>query len=383
MVRLGIDRIREFPALFRGRRLGLVTGASGLNSQLIGSVEALNDAWGLTLLFSPEHGLRGEMQPGQTAERFVDVRTGLPCVSLFGGGFNEEGGAAAAEGALEKLDAVVFDIQDAGSRYYTYASTLFYLMQACARRGKEVVVLDRPNPLGGLLLEGNTHRPENFSFIGRTPVPIRHGMTLGEMARFFQDRFHPECPLQVVPMEGWKREMYFEDTGLFFTPPSPNLPTLTSLSLYNGTCLFAGTNVSEGRVTTEPFTLVGAPWIDGGRLARRMNDVGLPGLRFAEAWFTPQFSKYQNVPCGGVRIHVTDARAVHGVNTGVHLLCAVRELFPEFAFRAPGPDGRWHIDIASGTDQLRRGEMSAEEICRAWAREAEAFRPTLEKYALY
>ena len=177
--------------------------------------------------------------------------------------------------------------------------------------------------------------------------------------------------------------MYFEDTGLFFTPPSPNLPTLTSLSLYNGTCLFAGTNVSEGRGTTEPFTLVGAPWIDGGRLARRMNDVGLPGLRFAEAWFTPQFSKYQNVPCGGVRIHVTDSRAVHGVNTGVHLLCAVRELFPEFAFRAPGPDGRWHIDIASGTDQLRRGEMSAEEICRAWAREAEAFRPTLEKYALY
>ena len=256
-------------------------------------------------------------------------------------------------------------------------------MQACARRGKEVVVLDRPNPLGGLLLEGNTHRPENFSFIGRTPVPIRHGMTLGEMARFFQERFHPECPLRVVPMEGWKREMYFEDTGLFFTPPSPNLPTLTSLSLYNGACLFAGTNVSEGRGTTEPFTLVGAPWIDGRRLARRMNDVGLPGLRFAEAWFTPQFSKYQNVPCGGVRIHVTDARAVHGVNTGVHLLCAVRELFPEFAFRAPGPDGRWHIDIASGTDQLRRGEMSAEEICRAWTREAEAFRPTLEKYALY
>ena len=159
MVRLGIDRIREFPALFRGRRLGLVTGASGLNSQLIGSVEALNDAWGLTLLFSPEHGLRGEMQPGQTAESFVDVRTGLPCVSLFGGGFNEEGGAAAAEGALEKLDAVVFDIQDAGSRYYTYASTLFYLMQACARRGKEVVVLDRPNPLGGPAAGGQYPSP--------------------------------------------------------------------------------------------------------------------------------------------------------------------------------------------------------------------------------
>ena len=383
MVRTGIDRLSEFPQLFGGKRIALATGASGLSSNLKSSVDCFMDIYGLSLLLSPEHGVRGELQAGVAAEDFVDSRTGVRCVSLFPGGFAEEGGLDAATRALEEVDIVAFDLQDAGSRYYTYASTLFYLMHACAKTGKPIVVMDRPNPLGGLRLEGNTHRDENLSFIGRTHVPIRHGMTMGELGRFFNGEYNIGCELHVAEMDGWKREMWYDDTGLPFTPPSPNLPTLDSVAVYNGTCLFEGTNVTVGRGTTEPFTLIGAPYIEGHKLAKRLNELKLPGLKFAEAWFTPWFAKYAGEVCGGVRIHVTDRKAVDGVRTGVTMMRAVQEMFPEFEFRAPIEGGRWHIDIASGTDELRRGIKTADEICSQWQAEAEAFRPTLEKYALY
>ncbi len=383
MVRTGIDRLGELSGLFEGKRIALATGASGLSKDLTSSVDCFMDTYGLSLLLSPEHGVRGELQAGVAAEDFVDSRTGVRCVSLFPGGFAEEGGLDAATRAVEKVDIVAFDLQDAGSRYYTYASTLFYLMHACAKTGTPIVVMDRPNPLGGERLEGNTHRDENLSFIGRTHVPIRHGMTMGELGRFFNGEYNIGCELHVAEMDGWKRSMWYDDTGLPFTPPSPNLPTLDSMAVYNGTCLFEGTNVTVGRGTTEPFTLIGAPYIDGYRLAKRLNELKLPGLKFAEAWFAPWFAKYAGVTCGGVRIHVTDRRAVDGVRTGVSMMRAVQDMFPEFTFREPNADGRWHIDIASGTDDLRRGILTAEEICEKWRAEAEAFRPTLEKYALY
>ena len=384
MVRTGIDRIAELGDIFAGRRIALATGASGLNAALRSSADCFAETYGLTLLLAPEHGVRGEKQPGEQVDDTVDARTGARCVSLFSGGFGGEGGLSAARRAAAQTDIVAFDIQDAGARYYTFASTLFYLMEACILEDRPLAVLDRPDPIGGILLEGNIHREENLSFIGRTRVPIRHGMTMGELARFFNGEYYGgRCRLHVVEMEGWKREMWYDDTGLPFTPPSPNLPTLDSLALYCGTCLFAGTNVSEGRGTTEPFSLIGAPYIDGHALADRLNDIGLPGVKFAEAWFIPQFSKYAGETCGGVRIHVTDRRAVRSVDTGVHMLCAIRDMFPEFGFRAPAPGGRWHIDIASGTDELRRGLLGAEEICRLWQAEVDAFRPTHEKYALY
>lgn len=384
MVRTGIDRLPELGDIFAGRRVALATGASGLNAELKSSVDCFYDTFGLELLMAPEHGVRGEKQPGEQVDDTVDRRTGVRCVSLFPGGFGEGGGLEAARRAVAGVDVAVFDIQDAGARYYTFASTLFYLMEACVLENRPLVVLDRPNPIGGVTLEGNTHREENLSFIGRTRVPIRHGMTMGELAWFFKGEYYgSRCRLHLVKMDGWKREMWYDDTGLPFTPPSPNLPTLDSLALYCGTCLFAGTNVSEGRGTTEPFSLIGAPFIDGHRLAERLNDIGLPGVRFAQSWFTPQFSKYAGEVCGGVRIHVTDRRAVRSVDTGVHMLCAIRDMFPEFAFRRPGHGERWHIDIASGTDELRLGEAGADEICRRWQAEADSFRGTLEKYALY
>ena len=383
MVLAGIDRIGDHRSLFEGKRMALVTGASGLTRELVSSVDRFIDTYGLALLLSPEHGVRGELQAGVAADDFVDGRTGIRCVSLFSGGFAEEGGLAAATRALAGVDIVAFDLQDAGSRYYTYASTLFYLMHAAKKAGVPVAVLDRPNPLGGVRLEGNTHRDENLSFIGRTHVPIRHGMTMGELGRFFNGEYNIGCELHVVEMAGWQRSMWYDDTGLMFTPPSPNLPTLDSMAVYNGTCLFEGTNVTVGRGTTEPFTLIGAPYIDGYRLAKRLNGLKLPGLVFAEAWFAPWFAKYTGQTCGGVRIHVTDRKSVDGVRTGVTMMRAVQDMFPEFEFRAPENGSRWHIDIASGTDELRRGILGAEEICEKWQAEAEAFRPTLEKYALY
>ena len=383
MVRTGIDRLSEFPQLFRGKRIALATGASGLSAQLKSSVDCFMEIYGLSLLLSPEHGVRGELQAGVAAEDFVDSRTGVRCVSLFPGGFAEEGGLDAATRALEEVDIVAFDLQDAGSRYYTYASTLFYLMHACAKTGTPIAVMDRPNPLGGLRLEGNTHRDANLSFIGRTHVPIRHGMTMGELGRFFNGEYNIGCELQGAEMDGWRRDMWYDDTGLPFTPPSPNLPTLDSMAVYNGTCLFEGTNVTVGRGTTEPFTLIGAPYIEGHKLAERLNELKLPGLKFAEAWFVPWYAKYAGEVCGGVRIHVTDRKAVDGVRTGVTMMRTVQDMFGEFEFRAPAEGGRWHIDIASGTDDLRMGPKTADEICAAWQAEAEAFRPTLEKYALY
>lgn len=383
MVRTGIDRLNELNELFAGKRIALATGASGLSSDYKSSADCFLDTYGLSLLLAPEHGVRGELQPGVQALDFTDERTGLRCVSLFSGDFGGEGGFSAAREAIGDIDIVAFDIQDAGSRYYTFASTLFYLMHACAAQNKPIVVMDRPNPLGGINLEGNTHRDENLSFIGRTHVPIRHGMTMGELARFFNGEYHIGCQLHVAKMDGWKREMWYDDTGLPFTPPSPNLPTLDSMALYNGTCLLEGINVSEGRGTTEPFSLVGAPYIDGYRLANRLNALELPGIHFAETWFIPQFSKCAGEVCGGVRIHIQDRRAIDGVATGVHMLCTIREMFPEFAFREPKPGERWHIDIASGTDELRRGLLTADEICARWQVEANNFRSTLEKYALY
>ena len=383
MVRLGIDRLAEYSELFAGKRIALLTGASGIDSELKSSVDCFIDTYGLSLLLAPEHGVWGELQPGEQAEDFIDPRTGIKCVSLFSGGFGGEGGLKAATKAVSQVDVVAFDIQDAGSRYYTFASTLFYLMHTCANADKPIVVLDRPNPVGGIKLEGNTHREENLSFIGRTHVPIRHGMTMGELARYFNGEYHIGCELYVAEMTGWKRHMWYDETGLFFTPPSPNLPNMDSLALYNGACLFAGTNISEGRGTTEPFTLVGAPFVDGRKWAERLNDAGLPGVRFSESWFVPQFSKYAGEVCGGVRIHVKDSKITDGVRTGVTMLCTARELFPEFGFRKPGSDGRWHIDIASGTDDIRKGVLSADEICANWQKEADAFRRIHEKYAIY
>ena len=388
MVKTGIDRICEpgVRALLSGKRIGLVGGASGLNRNYLGTIEAMSEHYRVAALYAPEHGSRGVLGPGEAVENCVDAISGIASFSLFRDMvFSEDDAEKRSVYAPDELpiDILVFDMQDVGSRYFTYASTLFYCMQACAKKGVPLCVLDRPNPIGGRV-EGNISMPEMASFIGLTQVPIRHGMTLGELARLYNGEYRLGCELHVIGLEGWKRDMFYDETGLPFVKPSPNLPSMNAITVYNGTCLFAGTNVSEGRGTTTPFTTVGAPYINPVHLAKRMNELGLPGLAFSPAFFRPSFAKHANTVCYGLDIHVLDQKSVQPVALGVYLMRTVQEMYPnDFTFNPPPAGGRWHIDLASGNTDLRTSSQSAQQIIARWQEQAQSFMPLYHKYALY
>ena len=251
---------------------------------------------------------------------------------------------------LEGLDALIYDLQDGGVRFYTYASTLVYTLQAGAEHALPVIVLDRPNPISGVTPEGPLLDPDYTSFVGMIPTPIRHSLTAGELALFCNDVFGIGCDVTVVQVAGWRRELWFDQTGLPFVQPSPNLPTLSSLTVYPGTCLVEGTNLSEGRGTTRPFEYIGAPWLDGEWLAQALNALSLPGVRFRPAYFVPTFSKYQGELCGGVQFHVLDRTSFRPVDVALHLIALVKGRYPEaFGWRAPWTEGgHYPIDLLAG-----------------------------------
>ena len=396
MVTVGIDRIEEAPyrALLKGRRIGLVTNASGLSPRYgwRGTVEVMATRYRVTALFAPEHGVRGVLGPGEKVSHGVDALSGLPTYSLFEDMVFAGADEAATDKAympaaesLREVDLLFFDMQDVGSRYFTYASTLFYTMRAAASAGLPLVVADRPNPLGGEMVEGCRQDDSCRSFIGLTRVPIRHGLTLGELARYYNGAYDLGCDLTVIPMEGWERSMLWQDCGLPFVRPSPNLPTPASILVYNGTCMLAGTNATEGRGTTTPFTTVGAPYVNPLELADALDALHLDGLRFSPAHFIPAFSKYQGEVCRGVDIHITDPRAIRSVRLGLHLIRTLQALYPRnFVFREPAtPDGRWHIDLSTGNDTLRTTDTPAEDIYKAWQTDAVAFQSETLSYRLY
>ena len=396
MVTIGIDRIEEAPyrSLLKDQRIGLVTNASGLSPRYgwRGTVEVMAPRYRVTALFAPEHGVRGVLGPGEKVSHGVDALSGIPTYSLFEdmvfAGADEASTDKAympAPESLREIDLLFFDMQDVGSRYFTYASTLFYTMRAAAAAGIPLVVADRPNPLGGEVVEGCRQDESCRSFIGLARVPIRHGLTLGELARYYNGAYGLGCDLTVIPMEGWERSMLWEDSGLPFVKPSPTLPTPQSILVYNGTCMLAGTNATEGRGTTTPFTTVGAPYVNPLELADALDALHLDGLRFSPTHFIPAFSKYQGEVCGGVDIHVTDPRALRAVSLGLHLVRTLQALYPrDFAFRAPAtPDGRWHIDLSTGNDTLRTTQRSAAEIYAAWQTDAESFQEETLLYRLY
>ena len=321
----------------------------------------------------------------------MDALSGLPTYSLFEdmvfAGADEASTDKAympAPESLREIDLLFFDMQDVGSRYFTYASTLFYTMRAAAAAGIPLVVADRPNPLGGEVVEGCRQDESCRSFIGLTRVPIRHGLTLGELARYYNGAYGLGCDLTVIPMEGWERSMLWQDCDLPFVRPSPNLPTPASILVYNGTCMLAGTNATEGRGTTTPFTTVGAPYVNPLELADALDALHLDGLRFSPTHFIPSFSKYQGEVCGGVDIHVTDPRAVRAVGLGLHLIRTLQSLYPkDFAFREPPAGARWHIDLSTGNDTLRATDTPAEDIYKAWQTDAVAFQSETLSYRLY
>ncbi len=395
-VLVGIDRITSpaWRGYFENKQLGLVTNASGISAThgYLGTVEVMNTHFTVKALFAPEHGVRGVLAPGQKVESGRDPLSGLPVFSLFEDfvftpkAQEEQARSAYAptSAMLDGLDLMVFDMQDVGSRYFTYASTLFYTMQSCASVGLPLWVPDRPNPLGGEIVEGCRQDEDCTSFIGLAAAPIRHGLTMGELALYYNHAYGLGCDLHILPMVGWTRDMMYADTGLPFVRPSPNLPTLDAITVYNGTCMLAGTNVSEGRGTTTPFTTIGAPFVHPLKLAEAMNDLRLPGLMFSPTHFLPQFSKYQGEVCGGVDIHVTDPRAVRAVSLGLHLVHTLRTLFSEdFAFRMPSEGGRWHIDLSTGNRDLREGILTPDEIIRKWQLDGDSFKEETGAYRIY
>jgi uncharacterized protein YbbC (DUF1343 family) len=381
-VKAGVDVLLEDPRGFlRGDAIGLVTNPTGVTCRLESTLDAFHSHPDVTLkaVFGPEHGARGDAQDALPVEGYVDEATGLPINSLYG-----EHLVPTPE-MLDGLDALVFDTQDCGARFYTYVSTMTYCMEAAARDGLDFVVLDRPDPINGVDVEGGVLEPGFESFIGLHPVPFRHGLTVGELASLINEKI--KCNLEVVRLEGWSRCMWYDETGLPWVQPSPNMPTLETATVFPGTCLFEGVNVVEGRGTTRPFEYLGAPWVDGRRWANAMNAFGLPGARFRSCHFTPAFWRHSGEMCSGLQVHVEDRDSYRPVETGIHLLHALIKLQDDrFRFNEPTYDERRHFDLLAGTDRLRLSLMEGEpveEIVGAWEPEVERFMKRRERHLLY
>ncbi|HZG69617.1 MAG TPA: DUF1343 domain-containing protein [Herpetosiphonaceae bacterium] len=380
-VHTGLDVFlhQDLPAL-AGRRVGLITNPTGIDRQFRSGVDLLRQSAEIELvaLFGPEHGVRGDVQAGVRVQTAVDGRTGLPIHSLYGETQRP------SPSMLAGLDALIFDIQDIGVRYATYISTMAYAQAAAADAGLMFVVFDRPNPLGSPI-DGNLLDPAFASFVGVHPLPVLHGLTTGELARLLAAERGWPAPF-VVAIQRWQHGLWFEQTGLPWVQPSPNLPTLDAVTLYGGTCLIEGTNLSEGRGTTRPFELVGAPWIDPFRAAEELQRREIPGVAFRPAYFTPTFSKHAGVACGGVQIHILHRSALRPVELGVELLYTLRRLGPgEFAWRQGG-DGRFFVDLLLGSDQPRRAlddGSDVADVIAGWDEQRRAFESRRRPYLLY
>ena len=385
-VRLGSDVLLASGRL-GGARVGIVCNHASIDHAFRHIVDRLASAEGvrLTAIFGPQHGFRSDVQDNMIeTPHGEDPARRVPVYSLY-----SDTREPTAE-MLRDVDVLVIDLQDVGTRVYTYIYTMANCMRAASKLGLRVVVCDRPNPIGGEAVEGSLLERDYSSFVGQYPIPLRHGMTIGEIARLFNDKFGIGAALEVLPLEGWRRALYFDDTQLPWIIPSPNIPTLDSAIVYPGAVLFEGTMMSEGRGTTRPFELIGAPHVDGERLARAMNGRGLPGVHFRPVVFEPTFQKHAKQTCGGCQIHVRDRQAFRPVRTAVELIAEFRLQDPSrFAWRQPPYEyehEKQPIDILYGSDRLRRRIDSGGDVAgliASWKRDEEEFRRLREKYLLY
>ncbi len=369
-----------------GARVGLLTNQASVSASLVHTADiiARNDA-GLACLFGPQHGPSGLTQANMIEwEGYTDPRLGIPVHSLYG-----ETRSPLPE-MLEKLDIVVVDLQDVGARPYTYIWTALLMMRACAAAGIDMIVLDRPNPLGGIEVEGPVLEEGYESFVGLWPLPLRHGMTIGEILLGINREEPNPCTLEIVKMKGWKRDMLFTDTGLPWVMPSPNMPTPDTALVYPGMVLLEGTNISEGRGTTRPFELSGAPWIDPLEFSSALGAAGVPGAVFRPVVFGPTFDKYAGKECGGMQVHVTDPASFRPALCAVAVIRAASELYPEsFAWLDPPYEyetDKLPIDIIYGGPGLREGiggGMTAEEIAFSWKRPLDRFLESRTGLILY
>jgi uncharacterized protein YbbC (DUF1343 family) len=371
----GIDVLErnQFQQL-AGRRVGLITNNTGVNRDGVRTVDLLHDAPQVELvaLYSPEHGIHGKLEQ-ENIQDSGDPRTGLPIISLYGASRKP------VRAQLAKVDTLVFDIQDIGTRFYTFISTMGLAMEAAAEFDLRLVVLDRPNPINGTTVAGPMLDPGKESFVGYHQIPVRHGMTIGELARMFQDERNLQLDLHIVPIERWHRGDYWDATGLVWINPSPNMRSLTQALLYPGIGLLETTNLSVGRGTDTPFEVVGAPWIESRRLASLLNQQGLPGVRFVPRWITPDASKFSGQRCGAIHLIITDRSQFQSLRTGLHVARALHSLYPQ----------QWKMDrydrlLSSAVvmEAIRTGSDD-QQLCRLIDQGREAFLPRRAKYLLY
>jgi len=377
-VKLGVEVFLEKHLdLVKGKKVGLITNPSGVDSRLRSTTDLFlsNPDIQLIALYGPEHSVRGSAQAGEYIPFYVlDEKSKIPVFSLYGQFMKPQpgmlknideymrsfdttqAGKQLVPSMTKDVEVLIFDMQDVGTRIYTYESTMAYCMQASAVSGINYIVLDRPNPINGVDMEGPIlEYPEYSSPVGIYPVPLRFGMTIGELAKLYNEKFlEKKAKLTVIPMEGWKRDMWYDKTGLPWVFPSPNMPTLDTAAVYPGQVFLEGTNVSEGRGTTRPFEVFGAPWIDGNELTRRLNDLRLPGVTFREQWFNPAFSKFKGELCGGAQIHVTDRNAYRPLETTLHIIKTIRDMYPgKFEFH------KKYFDKIMGTSKVRKAMLKS------------------------
>ncbi|WP_430148954.1 exo-beta-N-acetylmuramidase NamZ family protein [Peribacillus frigoritolerans] len=370
--------LKEEKNVLSGKKVGLITNPTGIDSKLTSIVDLLHDDpdINLTALFGPEHGVRGDAQAGASVEYYIDEKTGLPVYSLYGKTKKP------TPEMLKDVEVLVFDIQDVGTRYYTYIYTMAYAMEAAKENDIPFIVLDRPNPQGGESVDGPVLEPEFSSFVGLYPIPLKHGMTVGELATLFNKEFKIGADLKVIKMKGWKRDMDYDDTGLPFVLPSPNMPTVSTTFVYPATGLIEGTNVSEGRGTTKPFELIGAPYINSDELAGKLNVLRLPGVKFRAASFTPTFSKHAGKLSHGVEIYITDREEFKAVPTGLYIIKTIQDLYPgDFEFLAAN---NFNLLIGNGWIMSRIKEGSTvNEILKEYQVKQDAFKKVRKNYLLY
>jgi uncharacterized protein YbbC (DUF1343 family) len=384
----GLDlALKLWPKDLKAASVGLVAHPASVDRRLAHAVDIFRGSrkFRLSALFGPQHGIHGQTQDNMIEwEGFRDPVTGLPVYSLYGKTRKPR------SEMLADIDVLVIDLQDVGSRYYTFIWTMDLCMQACGETGKTVLVLDRPNPINGQRIEGPVLKPEFASFVGLKPLPIRHSMTIGEIGNYLHNAYYPDLDFRVIPMQGWKRKSWFDQTNLPWVMPSPNMPTLDSALVYPGMCLFEGTNISEGRGTTRPFEIFGAPFIHSDTIVKMLREFKLPGVVFRPLSFQPTFQKHANTLCNGAQIHVTDREKFRPFKTGVAILKAIHNTYPrDFKWNQPPyeyEEINLPIDILAGTGRLRKEIESWADLDgmeQWWKEEAKAFEKIRKKHLLY
>jgi uncharacterized protein YbbC (DUF1343 family) len=385
---IGLERLLgDQKHLIADKRVGLICNQSSVNHQYQHAADLFyeNEQIQLAALFGPQHGIRGDVQDNMVeTSHATDEYTKLPIFSLY-----SETRSPTAE-MLENLDTLIFDLQDVGCRVYTFIYTMANAMKACAQHGKEFIVLDRPNPIGGLQVEGNILERGNESFVGMFPIPMRHGLTVGELAHLFNQQFGINCDLKVVAMNGWERNLYLDETDAPWVMPSPNMPTVETAVVFPATVYFEGTQISEGRGTTRPFEIIGAPFVNAKLYKDALEELRLPGVIFRETNFLPTFQKHHNQVCGGVALHVSDRQNFKPVITGIALVKTLYDLYPdEFKWKVTPYEyvfDRNPFDVIAGTPETRRqieSNTSLADIEASWAKGVEEFVKVRSEYFLY